>query len=319
MEECFKEYWSFRIEDTEDKVNVSFGEDYLIVSLGSGLYCFDIRGIVWKRIMTTTFYRDPFSDVSITALNAKDSMIAAGTNFMDGKIYLFTKTGRLLWEHQFATIASLGWRPEDITAVGLGDNCVVAGTEFIGEYIYAYTFERKRLFQKRVNGTVRNIAVDKRIVVGTDRNLCVYDRNGEEKFNTPAQIIDVKTLNRKIVAAEKDGLIVCEENKIWRKFAKNPLFSLAEDRIALASGNKIYLITNKGEELWNISFDEIVKQLFYHNGKIYAVVGGESVAISEDGNIIGSAELGGSLIGIGKTGILVRNRNMLKLYPLLPN
>ncbi|NOZ77439.1 MAG: PQQ-binding-like beta-propeller repeat protein [Euryarchaeota archaeon] len=276
-----KELWRYKLDCSIE--NVSFGEDYLVVGSGSELYCLDTQGILWKRRMKTTFYRDPYSDVSITALNAKGSVIAAGTNFMDGKIYLLTKAGKLLWEHQFATIASLGWRPEDVTAIGLGDNCVATGTEFIGEYVYVYTFRRKRVFLKRVAGTVRAIAINGSVAVGTDTRLYVFDFDGEERFSIPAQTADVKVT--------KDGIV-------------------------FASGNKISLIADDGGELWHESFDGRIEQLFYHNNKIYAVAGTSITLLSENGDVLNSVELEGNPAGIGKAGILTHDRNTLRLYPL---
>jgi outer membrane protein assembly factor BamB len=88
-----KEAWSCKINF--DVENVAIGEDYIAIGSGSYIYCIDVntRNIAWKKKMIVTFYRDPFSDVAITAVDARGSMIAVGTNFMDGKVYLFTKTG----------------------------------------------------------------------------------------------------------------------------------------------------------------------------------------------------------------------------------
>ncbi|AEA47193.1 outer membrane protein assembly factor BamB family protein [Archaeoglobus veneficus] len=277
-----KSLWSYR-PDCEIE-NVSFDEDYLVFSSGSSLYCLDAdaRKIIWKKRMTTTFYRDPFSDVSITALDAKGPMIAAGTNFMDGKIYLFTKTGKLLWEHQFATIASLGWRPEDVTAVGIGDNFVAVGTEFIGEHIYVYTFKRERMFHKRVNGTVRAIAANRCLAVGTDEKLYVFEPDGRERFSITAQVTDVK---------------------------------ITETGILTSSGNRVYMFSSNGKELWHKSFDCEIKQL-YCNGRIYAIAGKRVVVMSESGDILKDVELEGSPVGIGGSGILTLDGNTLKMYPL---
>ncbi len=311
-----KEYWAFRIGKEAGEVNASFDEDYLVVSSGSELYCLDVNGLLWKRRMTTTFYRDPFSDVRITALDTENSIIAAGTNFMDGKMYLLTKTGRLLWEHQFATIASLGWRPEDVTAIGLGDNCVAAGTEFIGEYVYIYTLERKRLFQKRVEGTVRGIAINGKIVVGTDRRLYVYNRNGKEELSIPAQSMHVKILNNKIVAAKSDGLVIYGRDRVLEKSIKEPIFSSVGDNIAFACGNEVCLMTDEGGEIWSRSLDSVVKLLYCSDDKIYAVVDDGVIVLSGDGRLIERVEFDGNPVSMGRIGILVHECNVLRLYPL---
>jgi outer membrane protein assembly factor BamB len=277
-----KDAWSCRIDFEVE--NVAIGEDYIVIGSGSYVYCIDVntKNIAWKRKMIVTFYRDPFSDVAVTAVDARGSMIAVGTNFMDGKVYLFTKTGKLLWEHQFATIASLGWRPEDVTAVSVGNNCIAIGTEFTGEFVYVYSFERKRILQKRVKGTVKAIAVDDILAVGTDNALQVFDLRGKEKFSLPVKVTDVEVADGKVVVCSK---------------------------------NEIIAIDGDGKDLWRESFDREVRQIFC-NDYVYAIVGDRVAVMSMNGSVVEDVELEHEPIGIGEAGVLIRDGNTLKMLPL---
>jgi len=158
----------------------AFGDGYAVIASGNTLYCIDADGIRWKKKFVTTFYRDPYTDVKISALDARGDIIAVGTNFMDGKLYLIESGGKKLWEHQFATIASLGWRPEDVTSVSVGKDYVSAATRFMHDYVYAYTFDRERLFEHRFDEDVLKVSSNDLTVVVTEKRAAVFDRNSKK-------------------------------------------------------------------------------------------------------------------------------------------
>lgn len=256
------------------------GNGYAVVASGSTLYYLSDSKI-WKKRFRTTFYRDPYSDVKVTCVAADHKFVAAGTNFMDGKLYMIDTEGEILWEQQFATIASLGWRPEDVTALALSEDSVVAGTEFTSEYIYAYTVGRKRLFEKRVSGTVRSIAINRNIAIGTDRFLYLFDKKGRLIFKKPASISMVD-------------------------FAGNTLIFSADNELGF-----IY----RGD-MWTITLDSTINNVFYYNGKIYVFTDRKLTILSKNGETIDKIELSFTPVAAGKGGILFHKNGALWLSSL---
>jgi outer membrane protein assembly factor BamB len=159
---------------------------------------------------------------------------------------------------------------------------VAVGTEFTGEYVYVYSFERKRILQKRVKGTIKAIAIDDILAVGTDNALHVFDLRGKEKFSIPVKVTDIK---------------------------------VAEGNVVVSSKKEILMISNDGKELWRESFDREVGQL-YCNGYIYAIVGDGVTVMSMNGSVVEDVELEHEPIGIGEAGILMRDGDTLKMHPL---
>ncbi len=293
--------WKFRYRE---QISFAFGDNFLVLGLDNTLICLNSKGVMWSKEMQVTFYRDPYGDVAITALDADRFHVAAGTNFMDGKAYLFTKDGELKWKHQFATIASLGWRPEDVTAVRLNNSFVAVGTEFMNEYIHLYTTDRKRVFQKRVRGRVEDLSfIGDKLVVGTDSHLYVFDMGGrEERVEIPVNRVEVTddriiVLNDHGVVAyelymgEEDGFMVkgksgyavnsVEDDNVdnrprklkrrWGIGLKKPLSCFTGEDLLLASENLLSCVSRDGEVKWRITLDKPVECLFYDwiSGKIY--------------------------------------------------
>ena len=269
--------------------------------------------------MYATFYRDPYCDVSISALDAAERYVAAGTNFMDGKLYLFSENGKLLWKHQFATIASLGWRPEDVTAVKIGRQYVAVGTEFTNEYLHVYTTTRKRVLEKKVRGRVEDIAfMGERLVVGTDSYLYNFDinRGREHIIDTPAKKVEI--LNDIIIAINNYGVIAFKPSangkikKYWRvksgsKFglksgSKGSEFCIAKNGFLLASENELQSISPNGEIQWSKKFDVKIDSLYFDkiSDKIYVGMDGKLKVLSPRGESIKDFKVDGKVVKVGR-------------------
>ncbi len=251
--------WKYRVKP--EKIAVS---NFIAVSSKNTLFCFDRNGLRWKWRAMVTFYRDPYGDVKITAIDANSGFIAAGTNFMDGKLYLFSFSGELLWENQFATTASLGWRPEDVTAVKVGKNLVAAGTEFMNEYIYVYTIKRKRIFQKKVDGRVTDLILDKNIVVGTEKRLYVMNEKGETISLLDFPVEKLMSFRQNVLAYGNETLIALSDGEVrWRKRVKASNICAADDEIFITHGDLLRCLSEDGEVLWEKEFGSEILAIHY--------------------------------------------------------
>lgn len=323
--------WEFEFKNREIK-NVTFSGDSVLLNLGNELICSDLKRILWKRKMYVTFYRDPYDDVNITALDANQNYVAVGTNFMDGKVYLFTKEGKLLWMHQLATIASLGWRPEDVTALKISDQFVIVGSEFMNEYVYAYTINRKRIFQKKVKGRVLDFFLFKdKIAVGTENCLYIFNMQGKENCRLEMPTKKVEVVKNKIVVLNNYGIIVYKFNetkdgvrveKYWSAKLHNSNFCIAGENILLASETLLNYISKNGEVIWQKILDSTISSMFYDNvsDKIYVGMDNKIQVFSNTGKLIEDYKINGRPLKIGwlkeDVVVVVKEDDKVKLYKM---
>lgn len=306
-----KEMWKFKLEKRKID-NITFGGNHIALSSGNELICFNSKGIAWSQKMHVTFYKDPYSDVSITTLDADQSHVVAGTNFMDGKVYLFTINGKLQWKHQFATIASLGWRPEDVTVVKVKDQFVVVGTEFMNEYIHVYTVNRKRVFQRRVKGRVEDFSfVGERLIAGTDSHLYVFSMDGKEECSVETPTKKVEVVNGKIIVLNNYGVVVYRKygngnkfkiKKYWSAKLRDPISCIVGENILLASENLLNYISKSGEVLWQKVLERPIVSLFYDSfsDEIYVGMENSIQILLNTGELIGDFKFNGKPLKIGR-------------------
>lgn len=298
----------------EFKINpdlIAFTEELAFVASGNTLYCIGCDGLRWKKCFITTFYKDPYSDVKITALDAKKGYVAAGTNFMDGKLYLMTSEGNKIWEHQFATVVSLGWRPEDVTSVSIGDGFIAVSTQFMHDYVYAYTFRRKRLFSHRFNRDVLKVFAGSRITVLTDNSFSVFSKQGKLIYSRECRVSDVCEFQDKIVVCSKQTDFSNGVLTVPCEFAKTCGNGM---NLCLMSGKTVRILDENLNEVWKAKFNDTVKYVFYREDEIFVATNKEVFRVV-DGEAKLLTKTRGKIVGICSFGIFCYD-GTLKIVPL---
>jgi len=291
---------------------VAFGDGYFVVTSENQLYCIDAEGVRWKKKFVTTFYRDPYTDVKISAIDAAGGIIAAGTNFMDGKLYLMDEDGKKLWEHQFATIASLGWRPEDVICISIGRGFVSVATRFMHDYVYAYTFDRERLFEHRFDEDVLKLSSSSSTAVLTERGIAVFDLKGKKIVEVEGRFCDVCNCGK---------IFLCGTDKDF----------IDNKSVVLMSGEKIYCSSDRiyvcrGSTVSSYSLPDLQMLWSLKAGKVVSVLGGdeeylmtdERILRVEDGEIKAEMRFFGDPVGLADLGTAyaVYHDGKLRVTPL---
>ena len=315
----------------KDPIKIVFSKNIVALSIGNKLFCYNKEGILWNQKLHATFYKDPYGDVTITALDANENFVAVGTNFMDGKVHLYTTNGKLLWMHQFATIASLGWRPEDVTCLKLDKQFVMVGTEFMNEYFHMYTINRKRVFQKRVKGRVKDASLfNDKVIVGTDNNVHVFDVNGKELCRIDVPTKEINVVEDRILVSNNYGVIVYKYaiddefsvEKYWSARLHDPIVCMAKKDVILSSEDLLNYISSNGEVVWQVTFDRDVKSVFYddESEKIYVGLENNIKVYSSSGDELKTFKVDGEPLKIGKFGdsvvTLIREDSVVNLVKL---
>jgi len=240
---------------------------------------------------------------------------------MDGKLYLLNEDGKLLWEHQFATIASLGWRPEDVTAIRIKRPYIAVGTEFTNEYLYVYTIHRKRVFEKRIKGRVEDISfMDNRLIVGSDSHLYIFNLTGKNEYIVDVPAKKVVVLDNLIFVVNSYGVFAFKPShkatikKYWSIEIdfKDIDFCPVSSGIFLALENQLYSISRNGDFIWDREFDEPVNSIFFDETvrRIYVGMDGEIEILTSSGKSVGRVDIDGKVVKIGRmSGIVVLEQN----------
>ncbi len=282
----------------------SFSKNHAVFANGNTML-FISKDCVWKNKFSTTFYRDPYTDVKISAINTNEKYVAVGTNFMDGKLYIFTDKGKKLWEQQFATIASLGWRPEDVTNVSIGKDVVAVTTQFMHDYVYVFTLDRYRLFERRFDEDIINVFAGENIVVTTEDRVFVFNRQGKLILEDEGKVNCVFEHSGKLVFC---GDVKNSKNSIYCDFAGE-----CGNYIYAVDGNMLKILDEKFGELWSFEASSNIVKVMCDNSKIYVMCDGEIFIFWKD-KLIWNAEFQGRAIGICRIGAFYYN-NGLNIMP----
>ncbi len=301
----------------EDEVKVAdICDELLAVGCKDGwLYLFDEDGVLWTEKLSVTFYRDPYTDVQITALDVNEKYLAVGTNFMDGKLYLFSKEGDLIWKQQFMTVASIGERPEDVTSVSIGDKYVGAGAGWIDEFAYIYNIDGNRVLERAVEGAVRGMVLrENHIAFGTERRLYIV-RPVNRKFNISVK--ELMFLRDGFVISEERGLFMLSDScdELFRVIMRKPEICVDEKRgiIAAADEDILQVVSPDGEVLWRKEMPTRPLSIFAED-EIYLGFQGRVIVLSEDRRR--EIKLDGEPICIGRLGVAVKKGKSISLMEL---
>ena len=306
----FEKLWEFPLRKVS---HLSFVDDGIVVSSGNKILRFDYTGLKWDKKMRVTFYRDPYGDVEITALDTSPPHIAVGTNFMDGKLYLFTIEGEKVWEQQFATTASLGWRPEDVTAVAVAEDLVAAGTEFMNEYLYVYTTKRKRVLHQQVDGKVNDLLISQnKIVAGTERRLYIFNkRRTEAEVELPVKRLSL--FGERILVTNENGVYVLDASgNVERRFDAKVAFA-NEEYLVLEHNSVIKCLSYDLEVVWERELEKSAVNVYFSDGGILVNTGNEITLLSYDGNIESTFSFEDNVIGFNDRTVVVIDEK-LKMY-----
>ena len=289
---------------------VTFTESSAIVASGNAVYCIDTTGLKWKKKFITTFYRDPYTDVRVSALDATEKHVAVGTNFMDGKLYLLSINGKKLWEYQFATIASLGWRPEDVTSVSIGNGFVTASTQFTHNYLYAYTLKRNRLFNRKFEGSIQKVFAGDMITAILNGGVSVLSKDGKVVFSKNCRVKHAcECWGRVILCSDAQHFSTDSVVSIPCEFAV-----AYEDYLCLVYRNSLKVVDEELKEIWNVKLNKSVVHVFCRDGEILAATNDEVFKIV-DGEVKSRVKACGRVLGVCRSGMLCHD-GTLKFIPI---
>ena len=296
--------WAY---DCKSKIRcISINDDKILVGCLNGwVHLFDNLKHIWTKKLTSTYYRDPYTDVNITSLDIYGKNVAVGTDFMDGKVYLFSEDGRLRWHRQFITIVGCWERPDDIVAISMSDEIVAVGSEWMNSYLHILEIDGDLIDERELDGSIKDIQVkDDMIIVGTSSHLYINER----KMMLPTSKIFVDKDDIFVSSSDCFYALDVDGNIKWGFKVENPIFSVSDDTIAVA-GNTLLLLSKDGEKLWEM---KIRKPVCLHckDESIYAGYHGH-IEIIESGIVIDRIKVEGTPVHMGKYVVCVKDKTLI--------
>ncbi len=303
--------WKYRLNDKI--LDIAIGKELIVFGCENGwIHVFDRKSHLWNKKLTSTYYRGPFTDVNVLSVDTNDKLVTVGTDFADGKVYVFSNDGKKIWEKQFISILGCWERPEDVTKIKLGDEFFAVSSEFMNSYIHVYTYDFDIVFQKELNGDVKAIEFSDFLVVGTDRRLYFIDYDGRIILSREINVRDVKVLGDLITITGDEKIIGYKNGDWWEIKIRNPIISVS-DYIVAASGNRIFFITPNGEIISKFDVKDVIRCIYATKSNTY--VGTESgLTVFSDFEISYEIRIG-KILKIGEAGVLVVNGNTVEYYP----
>jgi len=213
-------------------------DGYIAVGCVDGwIYLFNRRGLLWDKKLYYTYYRGPYTDVNITSIDVDKRYLIFGTDFADGKAYLYTVDGELLWYRQFMCIVGCWERPEDVVAVSLGIDRIGVGSEWLNSFIHLYRVNGKLIYEKRVEGDIRCIRLYENMdIIGTSKYLYINDKVIEVPVYQMA-------LSDKIYVSNDYGLYAIDyDGEIrWYYKARKPIYAVSKEGVAVYDDKLNYI------------------------------------------------------------------------------
>lgn len=283
--------------------------DYVVVGCRDGWFSLlNINdGVLWSKKVTATYYRGPYTDVNVLSVDLDGRYVAVGTDFADGKLYLYSTDGELQWYRQFITIPACWERPDDVTYVRINNDRIYAGSEWINSFLHVYDLKGNMIMEKKYEGSFRGVEeCGGKLIVATSQNLYVEDR-----------ALNMKVGNMKmakyIVVSNPSGLHVvdCDGNLKWSFKAANPLFTVDGDNIIIYDSKLKYLSLD-GDVLREV---EIEKPIFIEKVGDVLILGYENKVkfVDGDGKICEVLEVDGTPF-YSEGHIISINRNKICIY-----
>jgi len=251
--------------------------DLIAVGCEGWLYLLDSGGSeIWRRRMLSTYYRGPYEDVKVISVDVGD-VIIAGTDFTDGKVYVFNTEGECLWSEQFMTVMGCWQRPNDVVAVRCCDYILVCD-EWMNATLRIYEKNGKSLRTVRLKGFFRDMSCEEMYAVGTTE--CTYF--GNVSVDIPSN--SVKVRGDRAYCANNDCVFCLDRNGLrWKIGFRNPVFDV-DDVIAVCDDRGLTVLSHEGEVIERRRVDERPLRVFVVGDSIYLgyrgkVVGEETVSV----------------------------------------
>ncbi len=283
--------WSFKCGGKVREVKV--WNDLIAVGCEDGwFYLFDGNGLIWGKKLTATYYRGPFNDVNVLSIDLKD-LLAVGTDFADGKVYVFDLDGNLIFERAFVSIMGCWERPKDVVRVSI-DECVAVGAEWLKSEVEVLNRRGDVLKSYEVKGGIRDLKVDRDVIVGTTEHLYV----GRRRFNKPA----FKIFTRPLVFSSDDGVYTLKNGLKAIRKCPHPKIDVSKDLVAVSS-ERTALISLEGEMLWEV--EEKPENVFIRDEDVY--LGFENkIKVFRDGKEVREIEVEGLPVYVGDFAVTVK-------------
>jgi outer membrane protein assembly factor BamB len=280
------------------------------------IYVFGEDELFWSRKLSATYYRDPYTDVNVLSVDVNQGYVVAGTDFMDGKVYLFSLDGEMLWYKQFLCIVGCWERPEDIVAVAVGKNRVAVCTEWLNSFLHVVSMNGDILREKKVEGSIRDVAFWRGVAVGTSAALYIEDT----KLKIPVSKIHAESYHWKIgslIVSGADGVYAINGRTRQLYRAPEPLISVSKEFIAIATEDKLSLISKNGDGVWERKINQKPTAVFCDGERVYAGYrsnGKGCVEVVESGEVTGRVVLEGVPVHIGDIIVCIDDREFREIF-----
>ncbi len=268
------------------------------------IFLFDRDGLLWSKKLIGTYYRGPFNDVNVTAVDVCDGYVAVGTDFVDGKVYLFDLNGKEIWRRQRISILSCWERPDDVKFIRISDEGLAVVSGFMSDRVSIFSFDGEEIYREDFSDFVTCMDFDSILAVGTnDKSMIVHPRKKEFEFKSKGvEVVDDWAV------FFNDGGLLCTLG--WSIRAESPIVSANSDYVAFASLNRVNLCDLNGKIVKTFKFKNVVFDLMLLNDS--------AVIATSDGVYINDEKVySGRVYMICDYGVLVgdeRSLNYLELW-----
>jgi WD40 repeat protein len=254
-------------------VDISPDGDYVVTGTEDGYIYFINRssGLSWRKKL--------HSPIFSIAVSFKGDFVAAGD---DSRVYLFNKTGDLVWWDSGRTIGDYV-RDVDISLQG---DYVVAGSS--NDFIYLFE-DGREIWHKNLGSSIWGVGISptgEYVAAGTVRGeVYLFKRSGELVWhhNLGRFISDVAVQGQVVVVAAKFVHSISGGEVSWSYYPKSEAFDVGfssdGEFIIIGAGNDAYLLDDKGKVLFQYSTGDILRGVAVSNGGTMAVGVGKEVRL----------------------------------------
>ncbi len=282
--------------------------DYIGVGCSDGwIYLFEGSKLLWEKKLISTYYRDPYTDVNVISIDIGKDFLAVGTDFMDGKAYLFSLNGENLWYKQFLTIVGCWERPDDVVAVKIGKDEIAIGAEWMNSYVHKLNFKGDEVETFKVDGYINEISFWKDcFIIGTTKSLYF-----EKKRKINLNINRIYPIKNKLIISSNDGIYTINGKAEKICEAKDPILGVSQ-KILACYDKKLLIFSTKGDFLWSCEVEKPLT-LFCLEEKVYLGYDGY-IKIAENGEIIEKFEIIGIPVKLMENYLISVKDRRIQIY-----